>query len=166
MSNPFFVKSIVCRDVLFSLFLIDLKPVVKVEANSYHQIWVLAHANPFLHDPAALPYFCEIANFLWKGGDFELIDSIPLFQMDYNKRILFEQTHQADLLPYRVTDYALFDLSSMHSPKIEESSALFFVYNKATGIPYRVVCPFPYTAVSTFVHYQLLPFASSLSQSH
>jgi hypothetical protein len=48
----------------------------------------------------------------------------------------------------------------MHAPLVEEEQAIYFVYHAKTGIPYRVVCPFPYVHQSTLVHYQILPLAN------
>jgi hypothetical protein len=76
-----------------------------------------------------------------------------------------EKKHPSDVFPYRLTDYKIFDVSVMHDPCVEEGHLLYFVYHTTTGLPYRVVCPFPYTSTSTVIHYQILPIKSEASRS-
>jgi len=157
MNFPILIKTIAIQDLSVQLCLVNDKPIVNFDGASYSQLWLLVQAMPILCDERKINEFAEIANFLWKGTEFSVVSSISSFQTNYIERVNFEFAHPADVLPYRVTDFALFDVSCMHSPKVEAGQLIFFVFNTSNGIPYRVVAPFPYVPTSTFVHYQILP---------
>jgi hypothetical protein len=133
------------------------KPIAEFDEEHFSQLWFLVQSCPLLSDPKHLKEFARISNFFWKGVIFRYIDSISQFQQYYHDQIELERLCPGDIFPFRLTDYKIFDVSVMHEPHLEDGSLYYFVYNSSNGLPYRVVCPFPYTTTSTLVHYQILP---------
>jgi hypothetical protein len=136
-------------------------PLVEFNDQFFNHVWLLVHHLSILSDPIYLKEFAEISNFLWKGLQFQFIDRITDYQKFYIDQVELEKKCPSDVFPYRLTDYKIFNVSVMHEPCLKEDQLLYFVYNTTTGIPYRVVCPFPYTSTSTLVHYQILPIIES-----
>lgn len=142
---------------IIKLFIIKDKPIAEFENQHYSQLWFLVQTCPLLSEVDYLKEFARISNFFWKGLAFHYIDSISYFQQHYHQQIELERRCPGDIFPYRLTDFKIFDVSVMHDPYLEDGSLYYFVYNSSNGLPYRVVCPFPYTTTSTLVHYQILP---------
>lgn len=158
MSQQLLIKNIKVGPHLISLTLQDQTPIVECEKKPFANIWLLADQIKELNQESYLCQFAEISNFFWKGLSFQFIHSIPEYQEQYRARVKLEQQHPADLFEYRLTDFKLFDVAVMHAAKVEQGQLSYYVYNTSNGLPYRVVCPFPYTnSTSTFVHYQILP---------
>ncbi|CAF23026.1 hypothetical protein [Candidatus Protochlamydia amoebophila] len=132
-------------------------PVVKYQNRIYPHIWLLVEALPELSDPLHLVSFAQLSNFLWKGGEFEYIECIKTYQNSYKERIGLERAQPTIFFEHRLTDYKIFDVSIMHKPKIESNQLVYFAYQVSTGLPYRVVCPFPYKSTTATIHYQILP---------
>ena len=139
------------------LYLDGAAPVAEYRNQTISHLWILCNQCPCLSDPRHLCAFAEIANFLWKGESFKFIARIDEYQENYLRQVDCEKKIPSDVFPYRLTDYQIFDVSVMHKPRLMEDKLHYFVYNTSTGLPYRVVCPFPYTSTSTMVHYQVLP---------
>lgn len=157
MNTKRLVKEINIDDEKVSLILNEQIPVVEWNGQEFLYLWFFLRAVPSLSDPLYIEEFCEISNFFWKGVQFQRITSILEYQQEYIQRVKLENEHSADVFPYRLTDYKIFDVSVMHPPKIVDEQLLYYVYNVNNGLPYRVVCPFPYPTTSTKVHYQILP---------
>jgi hypothetical protein len=165
MSFSTTIKEIPLGPYTLRLLMQDQIPLVEWENNFFNHVWLLSqHLSP-LSDPAYLKEFAEISNFLWKGLQFQFIDQIAHYQKFYIEQVELEKKYSSDVFPYRLTDYKLFDVSVMHAPRLENGHLFYFVYNTTTGLPYRVVCPFPYTSTSTLVHYQILPIKTEASRS-
>lgn len=158
MGAKVLIKEIAVGSDVVSLFIQDQVPVVECQHQKFLNVWLLVDHIHDLSHPHYMQEFAEISNFFWKGTQFQFIHSISDYQKHYIEQIELEQHHPADVFEYRLTDFKIFDVSSMHHPKVEHGKLSYFVYNTQTGLPYKVVCPFPYTtSASTFVHYQLLP---------
>ena len=157
------VKEISLGPSTLRLLMQDQTPVVEREGEFFNHIWLLTQHFPLLSDPAYIRQFAEISNFLWKGLQFQFIDQIENYQSFYIEQVELEKKCPTDVFQYRLTDYKIFDVSVMHDPCLEEGQLLYFVYQTSTGLPYRVVSPFPYTAASTLVHYQILPIKTETS---
>lgn len=151
------IKEIAVGGDQVRLLMEDQSPAVEFRGQIIHQLWILCQQCNLLTDPAYLKEFAVISNFLWKGAGFQFIDQIEEYQHNYYAQIELEKQYPTDVFPYRLTDYKIFDLSVMHDPRLIEERLHFYVFNTATGLPYLVICPFPYTSLSTFVHYQILP---------
>lgn len=165
MSFSAAIKEIPLGPYILRLFMQDQTPLVGCEDAVYNHVWLLSQYVPHLSDPAYITEFAEIANFLWKGLQFQFIDQIADYQKFYTEQVELEKKYSSDVFLYRLTDYKIFDVSVMHTPRLEGGTLFYFVYNTATGLPYRVVCPFPYTSASTLVHYQILPIKTEASRS-
>lgn len=151
------IRDIYLGQTTINLNLKNNKPYAYLNNQEFSYLWFLVDKVPQLSEPHYLREFCEISNFFWKGVQFEFIDSIQAYQQQYIERIEMEYNNPADIFPYRLTDFAIFDISVMHEPKIEGDMLSFYVYNVTNGLPYCVICPYPYPVKSTQVHYQILP---------
>jgi hypothetical protein len=165
MSLPTPIKDIAVGSRTLRLIMQDQTPLVECEGNFFNHVWLLGQSVACLSDPAYLKEFAEISNFLWKGLQFQFIDQIANYQKFYTEQVELEKKYPSDVFLYRLTDYKIFDVSVMHDPRLEEERLSYFVYQTTTGIPYRVVCPFPYTSTSALVHYQILPIKTEASRS-
>lgn len=165
MSFSTTVKELSIGPYLLRLFMQDETPMVECEGQFYNHVWLLSQQLSCLSDPAYIKEFAEISNFLWKGLQFQFIHQAADYQKFYIEQVELEKRYPSDVFPYRLTDYKIFDVSVMHDPRLEEGSLSYFVYQTATALPYRVVCPFPYTSTSTLVHYQILPIKTEASLS-
>lgn len=160
MKQTDLIKEITLDHHTLRLLMEGETPVVEREGEFFHHIWHLSLQFPPLSDPASIVPFAEISNFLWKGLQFQFLDQVEDYQRFYIEQIELEQKCPTDIFQYRFTDFKIFDVSVMHPPRLEDGELFYFVYNTTNGLPYRVVCPFPYTVSSTVVHYQILPLRS------
>lgn len=165
MSFPALFKELSVGPNTLRLLLQNQNPLVEFNDQIFNHVWSLGQQLPCLSDPAYLKEFAEISNFLWKGSQFQFIDTISQYQKFYIEQVELERKYSSDVFPYRLTDYKIFDVSVMHDPQVEEGLLRYFVYNTTTGLPYRVVCPFPYISTSTLVHYQILPIKEEAKEN-
>ncbi|MFI5343173.1 MAG: hypothetical protein ACHQUC_03020 [Chlamydiales bacterium] len=139
------------------LFFQDQIPIAIHDEQTFTFLWELIEKIPPLSDALYLSEFAFLSNFFWKAGQFQYIECIESYQKYYLERVELERSQPVDLFEYRLTDYKIFDVSVMHPPKVENRQLIYFTCNVTNGLPYRVVCPFPYHLESTHVHYQILP---------
>jgi hypothetical protein len=163
MSIPTLVKELSTGPYTLHLLLQGQTPLVEFDNQAFAHLWLLVQQLPLLCEGNYLKEFAEISNFFWKGVQYQCIDCIPDYQKHYVTQVELEKKHPSDVFPYRLTDYKIFDVSCMHDPRVEDGNLLYFVYNTTTGLPYRVVCPFPYASTSMLVHYQILPIKDEAS---
>ena len=157
MNAQGFVKELKFGSESISLFLHDQVPIAGYENQTFTFLWGLIEKIPSLSDTRYIAQFAHLSNFFWKAGQFECVENIEEYQRFYVERVELERKQPADLFEYRLTDYKIFDVSVMHAPRVEDKQLVYFTYNKGNGLPYRVVCPFPYHLNSSHVHYQILP---------
>lgn len=162
MAYSSIVKEVLLGGEAIRLLMQDETPIVEFRDQYINHLWILCQQCELLNHPPYLNEFAEVSNFLWKGTSFQFIESIEKYQKNYNNQVELEKKNPSDVFPYRLTDYKLFNVSTMHEPRLIEDRLHFFVFNTTTGLPYRVVCPFPYTSLSPFVHYQILPLRTAL----
>jgi len=167
MPLPASIKEISVGPLFLQLCLDGQTPLVSVNGHYYNHIWLLNQAVPLLSNPIYIKQFAEASNFLWKGLEYQYIENIARYQQFYNDQIELEKKFPGDVFPYRLTDYKIFDVSVMHDPCLKGGMLHYYVYQTATGLPYRVICPFPYPneSASTLVHYQILPLKTEVSHS-
>ncbi len=158
MPLPSMFKQLSIGPHQLSFFLQGKTALVEFENQSYAHLWFLVQQLPLLSDSLFLREFAQVSNFFWKGAEFEFIESITDYQNHYIQQVELEKRYPSDVFPYRLTDFKIFDVSVMHDPLLDLGQLMYFVYHTENGLPYRVVCPFPYTSASTLVHYQILPF--------
>lgn len=163
MTNSTLIKEMPIGPFILGLHLQNDTPFVEFNKQLFPHVWLLNQQFPLLSQPTYLKEFAEISNFLWKGLQFQFINPIADYQKFYIQQVELEKKFHSDVFPYRLTDYKIFDVSIMHDPRLEEENLKYFVYQTSTGLPYRVVCPFPYTSASTLVHYQILPVKTEAS---
>lgn len=157
MSENYALKMILCGSHVLHLLIENQTPYVEYNDKKFIHLVQLVEELPFLSQIDHIKVFRQVANFFWKGFSFECIENIASYQQNYIKQVELEKTYSGDVFPYRLTDYKIFDVSVMHDPLVKDKQLFFYVYNILTGLPYRVVCPFPYDSPSTLVHYQILP---------
>lgn len=157
MSDTTLIKEIFVGSCQVSLLMNEQVPLAEFQNQMYPHVWLLIQQLPLLSNADYLGEFSQISNFLWKGLEFQIIEQIVDYQSFYLKQVELEKKFPSDVFPYRLTDYKLFDVSVMHKPLLENGKLIYFVYHISTGLPYRVICPFPYTSPSSLVHYQTLP---------
>lgn len=159
------VKEIPLGPYTLRLIMQDQTPLVERDGQFFNHIWLLSQQLPLLSDPAYIKQFSEISNFLWKGIQFQFIENIADYQIFYIEQVELEKRCPSDIFQYRLTDYKIFDVSVIHEPRLDDGQLMYYVYNTSTGLPYRVVCPFPYSTTSALVHYQILPIKTEASLS-
>lgn len=157
------VKEIPLGPYTLRLIMQDQTPLIECDGEVFNHVWLLSQHIAILSDPAYIKQFAEISNFLWKGLQFQFIEDVVDYQNFYIEQIELEKKCPSDVFQYRLTDYKIFDVSVMHEPLLDEGQLFYYVYNTSTALPYRVVCPFPYSATSTLVHYQILPIKAEAS---
>jgi hypothetical protein len=157
MDQKIQVNEITVGPHFLNLYIKGQEPSIQIGEEIYTHLWFLIERLPELSNPQNIKLFAHISNFFWKGVQFQCIQCIPTYQKFYKERIELEKLHRADIFEYRLTDYKIFDVSVMHEPAIYQNALHYYVYQTSTGLPFRVVCPFPYTSASTMVHYQILP---------
>jgi hypothetical protein len=133
------------------------RPCVKFGSASFTLILPLMQAIPALARLHHLKELAHILNFLLSGNEYHFIEDIKQFQDAYLERVEFEH-NTLDYLPSRMTTHGVFDLSAMHPPKISNGKLIFYVKNNYSGVPYRVICPYPITSDTPQLWYQLLPY--------
>lgn len=153
------IKELTLGPYTIALQLENQQPIVKFNDQLFNHLWALIQHLPLLSDPDYLKQFAIISNFLWKGLNFQFIDCIEDYQRHYREQVELEKKYQSDIFPYRLTDYQIFDVAVMHEPLLHDENLHYFVFQTNTGLPFKVVCPFPYTFTSTLVHYQILPLS-------
>lgn len=157
MDSSLIIKELTIGGETLRLLIKDQIPLVEFNNQLINHIWILCQQFTSLNNPAFLSEFAEVSNFLWKGLHFLFIEQICEYRNNYVRQVELEQKHSGDVFPYRLTDYKIFDVSVMHEPRLVDGQLHYFVCHAETGIPYRVVCPFPYLCQNPIVHYQILP---------
>lgn len=139
-------------------FLLDEahSPMIQYESRYYHSFNELINTFPHpLTDDLKL--FAEMANFMFKGDEFSVIDDIEAFKKAYHTQIQREKTRFI-VAEQRLSEYGIFDLSSLHSPRLEAQQFIFFVKNDFNQLPYKVTCTLSSHEQTSHVHYTLLPY--------
>ena len=157
MSENYAVKMILCGPHVFHLIVENQIHSVEYNDKKFIHLVQLVEELPLLSQVDHIKIFTQLAEFFWKGFSFECVENIASYKDNYVNQVQLERKYPGDVFPYRLTDYKVFDVSVMHDPLVKEKELLFYVFNIQTGLPYRVVCPFPYDSPSTVVHYQILP---------
>lgn len=93
--------------------------------------------------------FAKIANFLFSGIRFEVIEDIDTYVARFERLLVADP---------RLADYGTFDVSEIQHPVVKKDTLLFYVEEIATGLPYRVQCPYPYMDSKQPFAYELLPY--------
>ncbi len=108
---------------------------------------------PELQNKANLIKLVKIANFLYKGTQYEIIEDPEAYIEEYNK-IIENENSIYELSPYALIRYGIFDVSEIQLPKIKDNQLIFYVSSK---IPYIVKLNYPIGAHPQ-ITYELLPY--------
>lgn len=141
------VQTEVVNQEKFIFIFEDVKrPSIEYRGVTFYSLAELIQKATFLSDSRYFDQFIRIANFLFRGLEFDVIDDINEFKKRYQEN--------ANHTP---PEYGVYDITSMVQPVVTEGKALFFVEKNATGIPYRVVCTYPYADEFSEYSYSLFP---------
>lgn len=131
------------------------KPAIFANNCSYHHLPELFHDFPLLMLPNNIAKAAEMINFLMTGLEFQFIENIEDFKIDYLQRLDSESSY--DKPDVNIADYGAFDISGMHAPLIERNQLTFFVRKDHDHLPYKVSLAFPVASKQPHVKYELLP---------
>lgn len=104
---------------------------------------------PELTNPSYVESFAIIANFLFSGYDYEVIEDLEHFANHYRRRLQEDPS---------LAEYGVFDIDVIQKPSVSDHNAIFYVEQLSTGVPFRVSCPFPYVNRSRPFAYTPLPY--------
>lgn len=122
------------------------RSAIDYEGTQYRNLDELVKKVPTLADPKNLKQFIRIANFLFTGQEFMLIDDPAEYQKRYRAN--------AGKL---TKEYGIYDVSSIKTPYIENGKVIFFAEKNSSGVPYKVICTFPFNSPAAECAYTLLP---------
>lgn len=132
-------------------------PVIAIGDKTFTNLLTLIKAFPILESEDNIKSLALAANFLFQGIKFHIIDDASKYQTEYLKRIEFEEQNINQNLR-RLSDYGIFDVSTIHEPKRVEGKFIFFVREDYTDLPYRVTFDSPIVSESPEVKYELLHY--------
>jgi hypothetical protein len=121
------------------------QPEIEYQGKNYSSLVDLIADAPFLADPSNLLQYIHIANFLFTGLDFSVIEDAE----DYKKRY---QTSAGKF----IREYGIYDVTSISTPYVEGNNLIFFAENNSSGVPYKAVSTYPYARGGNS-EYALLP---------
>lgn len=122
---------------------------VNFQGRNFDRLSDLVEALPEISDPRFLSAFAVVANFLFSGMRYETIEEITRFCSIYKRRL----EGNSD-----IKKYGVFDLTAMKAPYIEEGQAIIYVEELSTGLPYKLLVPYPYHDPLYPFEYTLLPY--------
>lgn len=131
------------------------KPFIATDGKKYREVNSLIEEFPELEKENNIDKLARLANFLFQGTTYHVIDNVETFKEAYLTRIEFEK-NSLDYMPMRLIDHGVFDVNGMHPPKIEGTDLIFYAKDDHTGVPYRVT--YPIGNPNTKAAYQLLPY--------
>lgn len=131
---------------------IQRRPLIVQGEQSYRSLSVLVEDHPNLLEDTQVAVLAKVVNFLHVGLEYELIEDVSIFKESYEnmRQLRFQQSY--------FIDGGAYQLSLLHSPKIEGKDFVFYVKD-LHNVPYRVSCGYPFSDSSS-VEYQLLPYAA------
>ena len=131
---------------------VQRRPLIVQGVQSYRSLSVLVEDHPDLLESAQVAVLAKVANFLHAGLEYELIEDISIFKESYENTSQLRSQHSFFI------DRGAYQLSVLHSPRIEGKDFVFYVKDQH-NVPYRVSCGYPFKDSSS-VEYQLLPYAA------
>lgn len=121
------------------------QPAVEYKGHAYNSLAELIAAAPFLAESKYLQHYVRVANFLFTGLDFLVIENAE----EYKQRYL----RNAGKL---TKEYGIYDPSSIKEPYVENGKLIFFAENNSSAVPYKVISTYPYQKGGS-CDYKLLP---------
>ncbi len=150
MDNP--IQIIKIEDREFALTINGDVSVIEFEGQSYTDMQHLQDAAQILSDSKHAKEFAAIANFLFTGLEFEIINDPISFKKEYQK-----------IIDVGSNPYGLYDVTQIENAALTNlGTIVFFVQNVVTRVPYKVTCTYPYNGVRPSFSYQLLPEKNSV----
>jgi len=118
----------------------------KQRRNSVHtELFSLIKEVPELNKDSQLMFLATLANFLFKGEEFEIISDPHRYRQEYKEQVEKEQ-NSFDLPLSPLITYGIFDVEEISTPHVNKKTGkkhdqlVFYVVKK---IPYKVTCDFP-----------------------
>lgn len=130
------------------------EPFIEYKGKSYQALTELVQDADILSDVNHLQALAKIANFLFRGAEFEVIDDIAYFKNGYAAVVK------------AAPQYGEYDVSVIHSPAVKDGKLSFFVEHSTMHVPYRVTCTYPYHGKDACYSYSLLKPNDSASTAY
>lgn len=134
---------------LFQLELDENHPQVSVDGRKYTHLDKLCEAFPQFTKSSNVGALAVIANFLFSGLNYEVIEDVNVFSERY-KRLLKEDPN--------VEEFGQFNIAEVKLPRVEGKQMIFYVEAYSTGLPFKVTGPFPFTSNAKPFAYTLLSY--------
>lgn len=119
-------------------------PMVEFHGAVFQSLQELVSKAPVLSDQKNLLPFVKIANFLFRGDEFDVIANIPEFQKRYAT------------VTKKVPQYGTYDISVVKNPEVKNGQLIFFAEHSTMHVPYQITCPFPFIGDDAEYRYGLL----------
>ena len=125
-------------------------------------VTTLIEEFPFLTKAQNLLLFAKLANFLFKGLDYEVIEDVEKYKQEYLDQIDSE-SESFELPPFALTSYGgEFDVKEISPPYLKkdkaESDKHVLVFYATQRIPYRISCEFSLGSDDFSYRCELLPY--------
>ncbi|MBA3236743.1 MAG: hypothetical protein H0T62_00130 [Parachlamydiaceae bacterium] len=124
-------------------------PQVTVDGKAYNNLGDLVRDVPEFSQEKYVNEIAYITNFIFSGLNFEVIQNIERFCANYQRSL----QEVEDL-----KNYGEFDTRVIKRPYIDKNQIIFFVEERATGLPFKVEGPFPYSEMEQSFSYRILPY--------
>lgn len=120
-------------------------PLVEYQGKQYCDLTELVKDAGTFNDATYLAEFVRIANFIFKGRQFNVIENISDYQEKYK-----------NVYRNRLSEYGIYDTSEIKEPFLKDGKAIFFVEHSTIHVPFRVICTYPFTGNEAKYSYSLL----------
>jgi hypothetical protein len=124
-------------------------PQVTVDGKNYNNLDDLVRDIPEFLQEKYIDEIAYITNFIFSGLNFEVIQDIERFCANYQRSL----REVEDL-----KNYGEFDTRVIKRLDVEKNQMVFFVEERATGLPFIVEGSFPYSDKGRSFSYRILPY--------
>lgn len=119
-------------------------PTIEFKGKKYTSLEELLNECPTLANGKNLIQFCKIANFLFRGTEFDVIEDIPQFQKRY------------PVISKVLPQYGVFDITAIKPPEIKNGQLVFYAEHSTMHVPYCVTSTYPFKGEDACYSYSLL----------
>lgn len=131
------------------------KRSVRWQGEEYDSLARLIKSCEGLHQD--LLALATVANYLFQGLSFVVIDNPQHFRQSYEARLSWEEQHPEQMAWAQLRDFGAFDLSAMDFPKIEEGRLVFYAFHRQSALPYVVKCSYESLMEEEPLYHYLVP---------
>lgn len=150
------INTLVLPEALLELHLKHHEPFISYNGTLYQELPLLLKACPALLSQDHLLIYCQVANFLFAGVLYDVIDNPTSFKARYHATPpLNEMVEDSTILARPLL--GPFNISEIALPRVSGATVTYYVEDTYNNVPYRVRCPYPYHDTNIAVDYDLLP---------